>query len=96
VKKAERCVRCPVDDKTSCAAFLVPRFCELIDPSCPQYEPGYLHVIVSESRPLRPADNASTARELKAKSATDFIPPLDRHAPGDCCGGGMVPGVYNR
>jgi hypothetical protein len=96
VKKAEPCIRCPVDDKTSCAGFLVPRFCELIDPSCPQYEPSYLQVIVRESRRLRPSDDPSTAPELDAKFATDFLPSSDRHAPGDCCGGGMALGAYNR
>jgi hypothetical protein len=96
VKTEESCVRCPVAEEISCAGFLVPRFCELIDPSCPQYDPGYLQVIVRESRPLRPSDDPSPASESDVKSAAPNLPPSNRHAPVDCCGGGMAPGVYDR
>jgi hypothetical protein len=96
MKTEEPCVRCPVADETACAGILIPRFCELINPSCPQYDPGYLQVIIRESRPLRASDDPSAAHEPDAKSATALLPPSNRHAPVDCCGGGMAPGVYNR
>jgi hypothetical protein len=95
VKTEEPCVRCPVADETSCAGILVPRFCELIDPSCPQYDPGYLQVIVRESGQPRPSDDPSAAPEPDAKSATPYLPPSIHSAPVDCCGGGMAPGVYD-
>ena len=51
----------------------MPRFCELIDPTCPQYDPGYRSVIVSESRrvasapaPIPPAESLALVQLMKA------------------------------
>jgi hypothetical protein len=43
------CIRCPVPTGLPCRGTVVPRYCELIDPSDPAYDPGYLIVILSES-----------------------------------------------
>jgi hypothetical protein len=96
VKMEKRCVRCPLADEMSCAGFLVRRFCELIDPACPQYDPGYLQVIVRESLPPPPSDDLSAAFAADARSVP--TPPIRMNHPAyfDCCGGQTPPGVYDR
>jgi len=72
---AGRCPRCPLpaEDPTRCRGEDVRRFCELIDPSCPAYDPGYVGVILAESRrlasePVRPtpAESAALVRAMRA------------------------------
>ena len=46
----QRCIHCPTPENLRCGGLDVRRFCELIDPSCPQYDSGYREVIVREAR----------------------------------------------
>ena len=46
----EPCIRCPVPKGTLSAGLEVRRFCELLDPWCSQYDPGYREVIFQASR----------------------------------------------
>jgi hypothetical protein len=68
-----RCARCPVADGIRCGGLDVPRFCELIDPSCPHFNPGYRDVIVRESH--RCAERYPTAlsvRLVRLMNACEF------------------------
>lgn len=52
-----KCQLCPLAGRDKdCLAITArnPRLCELIDPSCPQYHPGYV-AIVSEGAAIAPA-----------------------------------------
>ena len=51
------CRPLPVD--FPCRGLDVPRFCQLLDPSCPQHDPRYAEVIIRESPPRcsRPASS---------------------------------------
>ena len=68
------CLRCPIADPTvRCRGLDVPRFCELIDPACPQYDPGYIAVIEDQTyrrrsapAPIPPAESADLTRRMKA------------------------------
>jgi hypothetical protein len=77
-----RCARCPTPDAIACRGIDVRRFCDLIDPACPQYDPGYIHVILRESY----------------RAPLDMPPPrvdaTDRIPLGKCCGGNLPPGAY--
>jgi len=76
-----RCPRCPVPPAVRCRGLDVRRFCELIDPSCPQFDPGYLDVILSESyrtdaEPPRPsvAESVALVRGMKACPYRSVVP----------------------
>ena len=68
------CPRCPIADQSvRCQGLDVLRFCALIDPSCGQYDPGYLRVIEYVSyrihaapAPPSTAESAALVREMKA------------------------------
>jgi len=68
-----RCLRCPVLTPVRCRGLDVRRYCELIDPSCAQFDPGYLEVILAESHrlasalPVMPlAESAALVRRMNA------------------------------
>ena len=92
----QKCIRCPTSENLRCAGLDVRRYCELIDPSFPQYDPGYLQVIVREAR--RAWENAD------GRLAPDHHPGFGKPiiegdeavaiAP-DCCGGGLPPGIFD-
>lgn len=72
------------------------RFCELIDPSCAQYDTRYLDVIVREARWA----GEDSATRLMSDHQTGFSKPtIDEGEtiviPFDCCGGGMPPGIFD-
>jgi hypothetical protein len=93
----QRCIRCPAPENLRCAGFDVRRFCELIDPSCPQYEPGYLKVIVREAS--RIADNTDARLDsLYQRHARGAIMQPDETIliPADCCGGAVPPGIFDQ
>ena len=58
-----RCPRCPVDPAVRCRGQDVRRFCELIDPADPQYNPGYRAVILAESARVAGAPALPTVAE---------------------------------
>jgi hypothetical protein len=89
--KQQRCIHCPTPENLHCAGLDVRRFCELIDPSCLRYDPGYLAVIVNETR------RDATFRNALLRSHQDAI---ERGGgtiviPVDCCGGGLAPGIFD-
>lgn len=91
----QRCVRCPAPQDARCPGRDVRRFCELIDPACPQYEPGYLDVIVRQSS--RPGDDADV--RLAGSYARDPGRLTEVRVEGltvtaNCCPGAVPPGVY--
>jgi hypothetical protein len=89
-----RCIHCPTPENVRCAGLDVRRFCELIDPSCAQYEPGYLKVIVRMS--ARTEDDSAAMLTLHHPLAfgTSPIGGAERIAiTADCCGGGVLPGA---
>jgi hypothetical protein len=95
-ENGQRCSYCPIPESLRCAGFEVRRFCELIDPSCPQFDSGYVEVIARETRlageddDLRHASSHQTdfSKQLIEERATIIIPV-------DCCGGGVPPGVFD-
>ena len=73
------------------------RFCELIDPSCPQYNQGYCEVIVREAHRTREETDMRLASYHPTSSGKPVIEggkPIV--IPTDCCGGGMPPGVFDK
>jgi hypothetical protein len=91
----QRCMACPCPDNLRCSGLDVRRFCELIDPTCPQFDPAYRGVIVQESRPasaetdLLAASNSYPAflgSTRRGEGATAIL--------GDCCGGGALAGIF--
>jgi hypothetical protein len=78
-----KCTRCPTPDAIACRGVDVRRFCELLDPACPQFNPGYVDVIMRESY----------------RASQDMPPPpshaTGRGSPGACCGGNVPPGAYD-
>ena len=90
-----RCIRCPTPENLRCAGLNVRRFCELIDPSCPQYDARYLDVIVSEVR--RTGDD--TATRLTSYHHPGLGKPIIEGGetiviPFDCCGSGVPPAIF--
>lgn len=68
-----RCGRCPVaDPAVRCRGLDVPRYCELIDPVCEQYDPAYVGVIERESHgvyrpePIPPTEVVELIRVVRA------------------------------
>jgi hypothetical protein len=90
----QRCIACPCPDNLRCSGLDVRRFCELIDPTCPQFNPAYRGVIVQESR------LASAEPDLLApNSYPAFLGSIRRGEGatailGDCCGGGALAGIF--
>jgi hypothetical protein len=92
----QRCFHCPAPENLRCAGFDVHRFCELIDPECPQYHPGYREVIVRETR--HPGEDADG--RLAPYHQPGFGNPMIEGAEmigisTNCCGGGMPPGIFD-
>ena len=91
----QRCIHCPTPESVRCAALNVRRFCELIDPSCPQYDSRYRDVIVQEARRAMtvkdefPGLNPRPADGSRSEDAGDTIA-----IGADCCGG-MPPGIFD-
>ncbi len=56
-----KCNRCPVAGEF-CQGLHVRRFCELIDPSCPQYDARYRQLIIQETKRARDAGLVVTVR----------------------------------
>jgi hypothetical protein len=85
-----RCIYCPSPEEVRCPGLDVRRFCELIDPAYPQYEPGYAPVIALHARPL--AIDTDALRETHHQ-ATDMTPNANGEGPisvnPDCCGGNL-------
>jgi hypothetical protein len=70
-----------------CRGLDVRRFCELLDPSCPQYDPSYVGVILRQSgRPEPPAP--AEAVELAARMRACLYRSVDPQCgcPGGHCG----------
>jgi hypothetical protein len=72
----------------------VRRFCELIDPACAQYHPGYRDVIVEESHRARmdwdgllDINPAHLSDRSRVGSTAAFL--------GNCCGGSIPPGIID-
>jgi hypothetical protein len=91
-----RCIHCPTPENVRCAGFVVRRFCELIDPSCPQYDSRYIDVIIREGR----RSGADNATRLRSYHQPGFIEPIIEglatiEVPLDCCGGGVPPGIFD-
>jgi hypothetical protein len=93
-----RCRYCPTSDRIACPGLDVRRFCALIDPECPRYDPAYVGVILSEAH----RRSGPTAGRPGAESAHRIIDdtPTPNPAPpiqiaGDCCGGGVLPGIFD-
>jgi hypothetical protein len=91
-----RCIHCPAPERVRCAGLDVRRYCELIDPSCPQYDSGYLEVIVREAR--------RSWEDTDSRLASQRHPRMDKSTidvdetiviPADCCGGGVPPGLFD-
>jgi hypothetical protein len=79
----DRCLRCPVPAATPCRGLTVRRFCELINPSCDRFDPGYVDVILAESHRMASNWPPAVAR-LDAAYAAAGGP---GQQPGGCCGG---------
>lgn len=92
----QRCIHCPTSESVRCRAIDVRRFCELIDPSCPQFDSRYRDVIVQETQ--------------RAMTVKDELPGLNPHpafrsrsvdagaminVAADCCGGAVPPGIFD-
>jgi hypothetical protein len=74
----------------------VRRFCELIDPSCPQYNSGYRDVIVREARREIADTDASLQSNPRLASGRPIVDSRGAIAVvADCCGGGMPPGIFD-
>jgi hypothetical protein len=91
-----RCIHCPTLEGVRCAGLLVRRFCELIDPSCAQYDSRYKDVIVRESH--RPGED--TSAQLTSHHQPGFGKPIIEGGDTtvisfDCCGGGVPPGILD-
>ena len=83
----KKCGFCPNDETLHCAGLDVRRFCELIDPACPQYDPGYREVIVNATRGAQADTDLFHERRRE---------PVDPGAstiliPAGCCGGHILP-----
>jgi hypothetical protein len=90
----EPCIRCPVAKGTRCAGLDVRRYCELLDPCCPQHDPGYREVILQASR--RQEHDTDMPLKLYPLSASSTLPLEERDSiliPHDCCGGAISPGI---
>lgn len=91
-----RCIHCPTSEKIRCAGLDVRRFCELIDPTCPDFDPGYLSVIAGQTRAveedtdIRIASTDSSAAHEPIIHNTQTI-----GFSADCCGGGVPHGVFD-
>jgi hypothetical protein len=86
-----RCIHCPTPENLRCAGLDVRRFCELIDPSCPQYDPRYREAIVREGRSA--GDDIITLLDLHRHPIDERVRTTAR--PIDCCGGGVPPGIFD-
>ena len=51
---ADRCQRCPTPADVRCVGLDVRRYCELLDPSCPEHDPRYAAVVVDRSNEPEP------------------------------------------
>ena len=92
----QTCIRCPTPENLRCAGLVVRRFCELIDPSCPQYDPGYLDVIAREARRGAVETDVRLASYHQTGSANPIVEgDAAIVIPADCCGGGVPPGVFD-
>ncbi len=91
----QKCIHCPTPESIRCGGLDVRRFCELIDPSYPQYDSRYREVVIQESG--------------YALADKDAFPGLNPHhpigkriadrgeavvVPANCCGG-MAPGIFD-
>ena len=91
-----RCIHCPTPESYRCPGLDVRRFCELIDPACPQYDACYIEVIVKDAcRPspntnamLRPGHPITQSTPVAAGGELTGIS-------ADCCGANMPPGVFD-
>ena len=91
-----RCIHCPTPENVRCAGLDVRRFCELIDPSCPQYDSRYLDVIVREGRRA----GEDTATRLISYHQSGFSKPIIEGGetvviPSHCCGGDLPNGIFD-
>jgi hypothetical protein len=90
----QRCILCPCPENLRCSGLDVRRFCELIDPTCPQFNPAYRGVIVQASRQARAETHA-----VAASSSYPTILGSTRRGEGptailgDCCGGAALAGI---
>ena len=86
----------PKSENLRCGGLDVRRFCELIDPSCPQYDSRYRGVIVQEARtPWRRQTRClrlNPHRALWEPSMTRGG--TSRRFAADCCGG-VPPGIFD-
>jgi hypothetical protein len=95
MNNGQRCIHCPTPENLHCAGLDVRRFCELIDPSCPEFDSRYLDVIVREA----PRAGEDTAMRPTSRRQPDLREPFIEGGetiaiPMDCCGGGVPPGYF--
>jgi hypothetical protein len=73
----------------------VRRFCELIDPSCPQYDSRYRDVIVQEAQHAMTVKDAFPGLNLQFASGSRNVDAGGTIAVvADCCGG-PPPGIFD-
>ena len=90
-----RCIACPTPENLRCAGLDVRRFCELIDPACTQFNPGYRDVIVQEARRGEAEQNGRLGLNPRPVSVRSSIGGGGAVAPpADCCGGAIPSGIY--
>ncbi len=69
------------------------RFCELIDPTCPDFDPGYLGVIAGQTRAVEEATDVLVASYDSAAAHEPIFHNTETIGfSTDCCGG-VPPGV---
>ena len=91
-----RCIYCPTQENLHCSGLDVRRFCELIDPSCPQYDSRYLDVIVREAQ----STVEHTASRVRSYHQPEFSKPILEGGETigrslDCCGGALPLGMFD-
>jgi len=71
-----RCLVCPIPEDLTCRGTAVRRFCELVDPGHPAYQPGYIQVLRQYAgRPLDeppPSELAESRALLRSMKACEF------------------------
>jgi hypothetical protein len=91
-----RCIHCPTPENLPCAGLDVRRFCELIDPSRPQYNARYREVIVRESHGAEKDTETRLASNHSPGSGKPIIEAGQTILiPTECCGGALPPGIFD-
>jgi hypothetical protein len=73
------CRYCPLRDADHCRGQDVPRYCELLDPAHPAYDPRFGPIVIAETARFAHPDLARLDRALAAAGTG--------RKPGGCCPG---------